>query len=1235
MKKRIGSVLLALALCLSLLPATALAEEISDGTVRIDNVDYTYKGDFTSRSLDLTSSNYPGSCIFKAGNGYVLWNSTDKKIILHDATITEFFALEVPSDAQVVVEGTNTLHGTGSYALVCYSGGITVTGSGSLSTLTDSTGFFDYAVNAGSGDISIDIAGDFTSNGIQAQSSNVTVKSGGTVEVTGLVRAGSAVTVEAGDSLSITNTANMAVQSINSGSVSLTAKNGNITVSGGRNYAGQYNAIQATNGSVTLDASGEIQVAGYNGYPGIGGGSLTVSGTIPAGTTLHTNCAVIVPAGKTLVNNGTLSLNSGGVTVEGTLSYGAGSSIQNGSGTAITPTTTGNGSISTAPVSASRLDFRFNAPDSVTEYAMTGGGTAKWEPSNDSTPNKLTLNGVTMTYDYNVVGVPATTEIILIGTNKITATEGRAIWAQGGPLKISGAGSLEVTAPSGQNALWSNLSSIDVDIDGALTVNGNIRADEGTLSLQSGDAISVIGSMYGKNSITAIAGKSLNITNTSGTAVSAPSYTEVSLAAQKGNLTVSGTGSSDAYGIYGDWQNTALKLHASGNVSVEGTKYSMQGKTLELSGTIPENSTLTADGTKSLTVPAGKTLINNGTIKLISFPGAVTVLGTLTNNGSIINETNATIQPEVSGNGVITVKVAMDFTEKNENASGQGYEWDYSSKTLTLTDYQMTEPCNDTAIILPDGAKLILNGENTLNSKNGALIDAKGTLEISGTGSLTGLAGGEAALNAHGALTITDCKLDLKNPSPWKTVICTNGNALTITGSADVSLHTAESAGFGIKTGSGGNFTLGSDAKLVIKGATGILAQGASVRIAGTLDVSGCENRGANLLGVTLNMEGSSITAATGDKQGIYLNGTLTGQTNIKSFTGVFQLTSSDPSIVNCYTVKKDDTLGLYAEGSTVSFTAEQQTGKKFSGWTATGVTLDNATNAEISFTMPGNDVTLTTNYRTSSSSSSSRPSYPITTPDKTENGSVNISSTSAKRGSIVTITVTPDAGYVLDKLTVTDKDGKELSLTKKSDTEYTFVMPAGKVEITPSFVKQAEEPSRVFVDVKTDDYFYDAVQWAVDKGITNGTSAETFSPEDPCTRAQIVTFLWRAAGSPVVNYAMDLSDVAGDAYYAEAVRWALSEGITTGTSADQFSPDATCTREQAVTFLYRAAGSPAVSGESAFEDVGADAYYARAVAWAAQNGVTNGISQALFGTGSDCTRAQIVTFLYRAQQGK
>ena len=212
------------------------------------------------------------------------------------------------------------------------------------------------------------------------------------------------------------------------------------------------------------------------------------------------------------------------------------------------------------------------------------------------------------------------------------------------------------------------------------------------------------------------------------------------------------------------------------------------------------------------------------------------------------------------------------------------------------------------------------------------------------------------------------------------------------------------------------------------------------------------------------------------------------------------------------------------------------------------------------------------------------------------------------------------------------DKDGKEISVTKKSDTQYTFTMPSGRVEVKTRFMED-NSMLNYFVDVKASDSYYDAVLWAAEKGITSGTDAVHFSPSAPCTRAQIVTFLWRAAGSPVVNYAMDLSDVSEDAYYAEAVRWALSEGITTGTGADQFSPDATCTREQAVTFLYRAAGSPAVSGESAFEDVGADAYYARAVAWAAQNGVTNGISSDLFGTGSDCTRAQIVTFLYRAAQ--
>ena len=902
MKKRVLSLFMALILCLSLLPMSALAVEISwpeiNGTVSIDNVDYTYKGDFTSLSLDLTSRNYPGSCIFKAGNGYVLCNKDTNKVILHNAEITASYALEVPSGAEVTVEGNNTLHATSSYALVCYLGGISVKGDGSLSAMTDNTDSFAYALNAGSGNVSVDITGAFASGGIKAQSGTITVKSSDAVTITGLVDAGSNIAVEAGTNLSLTNSANMAIKERSSGTVSLTAKAGNITVSGGNDY--NKNAINAGSSAITLDASGEIRVADYNGYPGVNGNSLNISGTIPEGSTLHSSCGVVVPEGKTLVNNGTLFPNSGTVTVAGALICGTGSEIKNGNGT-ITPTATGAGTIQSAPVSVTKLDFRFDQPTSVTEYSITGGGTAKWEPVDGNSPNKLTLNGVTMTGDYGdyyVVGVPANTEIILTGTNKITATNGNAICAQNAPLKITGEGSLEVVAPStGGNYALSATSSIDVNITGALTVEGNIRANEGTLSLQSGDAISVCGSMYGKQKITAIAGKSLSITNTSNTAVFASSCSEVSLAAQDGDLTVSGT----AEGISGSWNSTALKLHASGNVSVTGTQHSMEGKTLELSGTIPENSTLTAYFTESLTVPAGETLINNGTIKLDKYPGSVTVSGTLTNNGSIVNSADAPIRPKVSGNGVITSKAAMDFTEKNENASGQGYEWDYSSKTLTLTDYKMTEPCNDTAIILPDGAKLVLSGENTLKSKNGALIDAKGTLEISGTGSLTGTANGEAALDAQSALTITDCKLDLTNPSSGKSVITTNGNALTITGSANVSLHTATGSGWGIQTGDGGNLTLDSNAKLTVSGETGILVgvgnnsqKVATVKIAGMLDVSNCANLGANLLRVTLNMEGSSITASTEKDGGIYLYqnaaGTLTGQTNIKAFVGNFKV---------------------------------------------------------------------------------------------------------------------------------------------------------------------------------------------------------------------------------------------------------------------------------------------------------------------------------------------------------
>ena len=269
-------------------------------------------------------------------------------------------------------------------------------------------------------------------------------------------------------------------------------------------------------------------------------------------------------------------------------------------------------------------------------------------------------------------------------------------------------------------------------------------------------------------------------------------------------------------------------------------------------------------------------------------------------------------------------------------------------------------------------------------------------------------------------------------------------------------------------------------------------------------------------------------------------------------------------------------------------------------------------------------------------SSGSFFPSYPVNTPDKTENGTVTVSTKNATSGSTVTITVKPDDGFKLDELTVIDKNGNELKLTDKGNGKYTFTMPASKVEVNAAFVKEVE--TSPFGDVSTSAYYYEAVKWAQKKGITGGIGNGLFGPNQPCTRAQIVTFLWRAAGSPVVNYAMNMSDVPEGSYYAEAVRWALSEGITTGTTGSTFSPDETCTRAQAVAFLFRYTASEAVTLQelvSGFSDADSVPGYALpAMNWALAEEIVQGNGSKLMPNDS-CTRAQIVTFLFRAYQGK
>ena len=297
-----------------------------------------------------------------------------------------------------------------------------------------------------------------------------------------------------------------------------------------------------------------------------------------------------------------------------------------------------------------------------------------------------------------------------------------------------------------------------------------------------------------------------------------------------------------------------------------------------------------------------------------------------------------------------------------------------------------------------------------------------------------------------------------------------------------------------------------------------------------------------------------------------------------------------------------------------------------FDGW----YTEKNGGTKITTATLFDKDTTVYAHWTYTGSTGGGVTTYPITV-KSAKNGDVTASHKSAAKGTTITLTVDPDKGYVLDTLTVLDGKDKEIKLTEKNG-KYTFTMPASKVTVAAMFKAEQSTGKNPFTDVPAGSYYEDAVIWAVDKGITTGTSATTFNPNGICTRAQAVTFLWRAAGSPAAkSSAMPFADVKAGSYYETAVLWAVENGITKGTSDTMFSPDATCTRAQIVTFLWRSQKSPAAGTANPFADVAADTYYIDAVLWAVKHNITVGTTFSIFSPDEECTRAQIVTFLYRA----
>ena len=605
--------------------------------------------------------------------------------------------------------------------------------------------------------------------------------------------------------------------------------------------------------------------------------------------------------------------------------------------------------------------------------------------------------------------------------------------------------------------------------------------------------------------------------------------------------------------------------------------------------TIPSGKTITLDlNGKTLTNVDDHTILNNGNL-------------TITGTGRVDNISHAKGALYNKGTVVINGGTFDRSKENGKTSNDSGSNSWYTIKNVG-------------SMTIHDGATVQTAGNNAALGKFSSLV-SNGYYDANDYSTNKGL--DQPILTIDGG-TFRGGLNTIKNDDRAK---------LTINGGTFSNYYQAVVQNHNIAEITGGTFTAASDANAETYGIYNC-GCGAEIDL-GTLTVSGGTFTGATYavaevssLNAAVNISGGQFA---GTKAAIVKSST--SKATIAVSGGTF---SSDPSV---HVVGNGNTNIVKRAGSEDAYT---YTVLAKSGLTS-GVYLTNpsgalASNYYVSSTANG---VWTVSYSApySGGSSSYDPTYSVSTPSKTEHGTVTVSPKNASKGDTVTVTVKPDSGYVLETLTVTDKNGNELTLKDKGNGKYTFTMPAGKVEVKATFMED-NSMLNFFYDVPNNAYFYEAVKWAVKNGITTGVGNDLFAPEQPCTRAQIVTFLWRAAGSPEPKAMSSFADVSTDAYYAKAVAWAVENGITTGTGDGKFSPDATCTRAQSVTFLFRAIGK-LVDSKAEFSDVLTDSYYANAVAWAVENGVTNGIGNGLFGPDNSCTRAQIVTFLFRAYQGK
>lgn len=702
---------------------------------------------------------------------------------------------------------------------------------------------------------------------------------------------------------------------------------------------------------------------------------------------------------------------------------------------------------------------------------------------------------------------------------------------------------------------------------------------------------------------------------------------------------------------------TVEKLGESNAVAKVGDTYY---KTLADAVTAADNATVTLlkDVTANVTIPADKTITLNLNGMTLTNVDDHTILNngnlTITGTGRVDNISHA--KGALYNKGTVVINGGT-FDRSQENGMNKGESgqnsW-YTIKnvgTMTINDGATVQTAGNNAA-LGKFSSLVSNGYFNTNDYNTNKGLEQPILTIDGgtfRGGLNTIKNDDRA-----RLTINGGTF-----SNYYQAVVQNHNIAEITGGTFTAASDANTETYGIyNCGCGADIDLGT---LTVSGGTFTGATYAVAEVSSQnaiVNISGGQFAGTKAAIIKSSTSNATIAISGGSfSQPVkkdYLDSSLnaelkraSGETPYSYYTSMNDaLAAAKPGdtvtdlkatteLKVTLTMKYNDgaTADItynVASGTTITLpTPAHRSGYTFNGWYDGSKFYAAGASYKVSAT-----ATLNASWSyISSGSSSYDPTYSVSTPSKTENGSVTVSPKSASKGDTVTITVKPDSGYVLETLTVTDKNGDELKLTDKGNGKYTFTMPGSKVEVKATFMED-NSVLNFFYDVPNGAYFYEAVKWAVDKGVTNGLSDTMFGPYESCTRAQIVTFLWRAAGSPEPKAMSSFTDVPASAYYAKAVAWAVENGITNGMTETTFAPNATCTRGQSVTFLYRALKGTA-SGSANFTDVKSDAFYADAINWAVANNVTNGTSNTTFSPNADCTRAEIVTFLYRAYQGK